>query len=274
MWNASTKFEEDLQSGRVFHAYFLSGPEDEALRLLESWSRRLLCHHPVREEKGLVPCGRCLSCLAYLAEGHPDLYRPKEGAPLGVEEVREAIQFASYRPYLAPRRVLILGPLRLMGAEASNALLKTLEEPPPGAVFLLYSQNHLEVLPTILSRCRRVDLGGEGQVEKELVGQLASDIRALMAGDVTAVDLAQRWAKSYQEAPLVEALAFLARDVLAAETGGTPDFLPRETSDLASLWEKGRDPLRLLMDLRHQLAFHVQAENAFLRFLLSLEGSP
>lgn len=271
MWNASTKFEGDLQEGRLFHAYFLSGPEDQAPGLLERWSHLLLCRDPRPADGHLEPCGRCLSCQAYLPEGHPDSFWPR-GSSLGVEEVRQAIQFASYHPYVAPRRVVILGPLRLMGAEAANALLKTLEEPPFGTVFLLYNQSRLEVLPTILSRCRILELTGEVQVPPEVVERVARELREFREGKVSATQLAQRWAQSHGDQPLLEVLALLLRDALALYTGGEPQAISAaEGIDLGPLWKGAADPWGLLLELRRHLAFHVQAENAFLQFLLRLE---
>ena len=147
-------------SGQVSHAYLLTGPPQIGkTTLARTFAQLLLCEHPDRA--AFTPCGTCAACRKVLHGNHPDvtLVEPAEGKRLlGVELVRDAIHLASQSPSEAPWRIFVLPNAERMTASTTNALLKTLEEPPPQVVMLLTSAEPETLLPTLLSRCQPVPL--------------------------------------------------------------------------------------------------------------------
>lgn len=161
-----------LRSGRTPHAYLFDGPEGVGKELAaRALAARLLC-----AAGGLAAdsdaCGRCESCLLVAADTHPDYHlvhrglhklhpersvRQSQGLFLGVDLVRHFVIDPSIRtPSLGKRRVFVLRDAERMNEEAQNALLKTLEEPPGAACFILVTASAARLLATIRSRCQRV----------------------------------------------------------------------------------------------------------------------
>lgn len=145
------------------HAYLLAGPERVgkgtlALRLAQA----LNC----QAEKPKRPCRECAQCQRIEARIHSDLLivtvDPSGDGPqrkaIGVDQVREVERAVSLSPFEGRCRTVIVDPADAMTVEAQNALLKTLEEPPPQVVFVLVSAREDRLLPTVHSRCRRIGL--------------------------------------------------------------------------------------------------------------------
>ncbi|AZD72191.1 DNA polymerase III subunit delta' [Pseudomonas chlororaphis] len=135
------------------HAYLLHGPAGIGKRALaERLMARLLCQHPV----GLDACGQCKSCLLLQAGSHPDNYvlEPEEAdKAIKVDQVRDLVSFVVQTAQLGGRKVVLIEPVESMNINASNALLKSLEEPSGDTVLLLVSHQPSRLLPTIKSRC-------------------------------------------------------------------------------------------------------------------------
>ena len=115
-----------------------------------------------------APCGECNQCLRIANSQHADVMviglNQEEGqisnrTEIGINSVREVQRQANLKPYEGDRRVFIFDRAEYMSEEASNALLKTLEEPPPQVLLILLTAQEDALLPTILSRCRRLELG-------------------------------------------------------------------------------------------------------------------
>jgi DNA polymerase-3 subunit delta' len=106
-------------------------------------------------------CGECASCRRIARGVHPDvlLIEPGDTGAIKIEQVREAIVRAGYRPFEGRRRVVIIDEADALVPAAQNALLKTLEEPPSASVFLLVSSLPDALLPTVQSRCPRLRFG-------------------------------------------------------------------------------------------------------------------
>ncbi len=108
--------------------------------------------------EGNDACGKCASCTRIARGVHPDIVRlePDEDGAIGIDAIREVRAQVGYRPFEARRRVVIVDEADGLGAPAQSALLKTLEEPPPGTIFILISARPDALLPTVLSRCSRL----------------------------------------------------------------------------------------------------------------------
>jgi DNA polymerase-3 subunit delta' len=135
------------------HAYLLHGPAGIGKRALaERLMARLLCQRP----EGLDACGECKSCHLLAAGTHPDNFvlEPEEAdKAIKVDQVRDLVSFVVQTAQLGGRKVVLVEPVESMNINASNALLKSLEEPSGNTVLLLVSHQPSRLLPTVKSRC-------------------------------------------------------------------------------------------------------------------------
>ena len=138
---------------RLPHALLLRGQEGLGKQVLAlRLARTLLCRHAT--EQGA--CGRCQGCHLVDTGNHPDLLwvtLDDERTTITVEQIRALADFLSLKPHSAPHKVVLLMPADLMNPNAANALLKLLEEPPLGSMFVLVSSRPMRLPATIRSRC-------------------------------------------------------------------------------------------------------------------------
>lgn len=220
------------------HALLLAGPPGQGKRVFaEALAALLLCESPAQ---GTVACGHCAGCRLRAAENHPDLLRvvpEAEGAgeeeagaepakakssQIRIDQVRELQPALTVTAHRGGRRVVIVDPAEAMNVFTANALLKLLEEPPAGVVFLLVSAQPQRLLPTLRSRCQRWDF------------------------PMPEADAVLPWLQREYPATPTELLALVGGAPLAAavlgEQGGEA-LRARLVSDLAGL--AGNDPVRL-----------------------------
>lgn len=135
---------------KISHAYLFAGGSGSGKKMLANlFAQTLQC-----EEQDIEPCGVCQSCKAFASHNHPDIVyvRPTKKT-LGVDDIREQIlEDVKFKQYQYRYKIYIIEQADTMTVQAQNALLKTLEEPPTYAVFLLLANNTAAFLPTILSR--------------------------------------------------------------------------------------------------------------------------
>ena len=148
--------QKGIQENKVSHAYILAGEQGSGKRLLaDIFANTLQC------QKGSIePCGTCPSCIQAAGGNQPDIiYVTHEKASLGVDDIRNQVNGdVAIKPYSSPYKIYIIPDGEKMTEQAQNALLKTIEEPPEYAVFLLLTENINMFLPTILSRCVTLQL--------------------------------------------------------------------------------------------------------------------
>ncbi len=152
--HASSRLLAHARAGRPAQAYLMVGPPAIGKRLLARLTAQaLLC---TAEPAVRRPCGECRACRLVRQDGHPDCHWILE--PLRVDAVRDLRSLLSLAPAEAAWRLAILADLDQATTAALNALLKTLEEPPPHAVLLLTAADLDAVLPTVRSRCHIIRL--------------------------------------------------------------------------------------------------------------------
>ncbi len=291
-WQTGPWRQLQQMRARLPHAILFHGPAGIGKAgFLETYAQSLLCENV--QPDGLA-CGACASCGWFSQHNHPDYRRVRpealEDDPAGegeegadgerkskaakapskeikIEQIRSLADFMNISTHRQGLRVVVLYPAEALNMPASNALLKTLEEPPPGTVFLLASNSLDRLLPTILSRCRKFALPMPAHAEALawLQGQGVQDADAWLreqggaplaaleqaeAGnreDLDAllqllarpsVDGALRAAERLSKASLPALVSWQQRwlyDVFSSKMAGTIRYYPRYQREIAAI---------------------------------------
>jgi len=146
--------QSHLRQGRVAPAYLFAGPEGVGKRLTAlELAKALNCDQP----EG--PCDRCPHCQRIIRRIHPDVHLLEPTGALGLihlQDAHQALERIALRPFMGRAQVVIIDGADRLTEEAANGLLKSLEEPPPSARFLLLTSQPGNCLPTIVSRCQLI----------------------------------------------------------------------------------------------------------------------
>ena len=256
---------------RIAHAWMLTGVrgvgKTTTARII---ARALNCVGPDGTGGPTAdPCGVCANCIAILADRHPDVVEMDAASRTGVDDMREVIDAARYRPLQARTKVFIIDEVHMLSRNAFNALLKTLEEPPPHVKFIFATTEIRKVPVTVLSRCQRFDLRrvsvaemaakftAIAQLEQVAVAPAALDLIA-RAADGSVRDglslldqaIAQRGGETVDAAAVQDMLGLADRsavfDLIEAVMGGDPAAALAIT---AQAHERGADLGLMLGDL-------------------------
>jgi DNA polymerase-3 subunit gamma/tau len=144
-----------IQTGRIAHAFILTG-----VRGIGKTTTARIIARALNCERGptIDPCGVCEHCTAIAQDRHLDVMEMDAASRTGVDDIREIIDGVRYRPASARFKIYIIDEVHMLSKNAFNALLKTLEEPPPTVKFI-FATTEIHKLPiTVLSRCQRFDL--------------------------------------------------------------------------------------------------------------------
>jgi DNA polymerase-3 subunit delta' len=280
---------------RLPHAILFFGPEGIGKTLFaERFAQSLLCDAPADNGQA---CGQCASCGWFAQYSHPDFRRvrpeileedegiegdddtesddPKKSAKsakapskeIKIDQIRRLADFMNVSTHRHGKRIIALYPAEALNTAAANALLKTLEEPPPDTVFLLVSNGLDRLLPTILSRCRKFAMTMPSHDESLLwlKGQGVEDAEAWLAGRGGAplaahasaqgnsreamddllsqlarpsVDGLLKAAERLQKIPVAELVAWLQRwlyDLFSAKLSGRIRYYPKYQKELSAL---------------------------------------
>ena len=144
-----------IQLEKVSHAYIFEGEKGCGKKTVsEAFAAALQCEH---QKEGTDACGTCRSCRQAANKNHPDIIHIIHEKPnsIGVEEIREqVVNDIQIKPYSSKYKIYIISEAEKLTAQAQNALLKTIEEPPSYGIIILLTNNASVLLPTILSRSR------------------------------------------------------------------------------------------------------------------------
>lgn len=143
-----------LLASKTTHAYLFSGPRGTGkTSTAKIFAKALNCEHAPANE----PCNECATCKSITEGSHPDVIEFDAASNSRVEEMRDIIEKVRFAPASARFKVYIIDEVHMLSTSAFNALLKTLEEPPEHAVFILATTEPHKLPATIISRCQRFD---------------------------------------------------------------------------------------------------------------------
>ena len=325
-WNEARFNQLMSDRNRLPHALLLHGPAGVGkLDLGLAIAQGLLCERP--DPQGQA-CGQCDACNWFAQGNHPDFRRLEPMGPdaeaedgdkpqgkaakravqqISVDRVREATQFLGLTAHRGGWRVALIHPAEWMNTAAANALLKTLEEPPPGVLLILVSHRIGRLLPTVVSRCRKVHVSlpergdsltwlaqaGVPEAEDLLAEAGGAPLAALAFADSERSALRERFldqlarqqtldvsavAQSFQGSH-AEVWGWLLRwilDAMSQRMAGAPRyFLARteqtgklgKTADLAELLAMQRHLLEAARWLRHPLNSQLLIESWLIRYV-------
>ena len=144
-----------IEAGRVANAYLFIGPRGIGKTTTSRiFAKALNCTSP----NGVEPCGKCQNCVEIAAGRSLDVVELDAASHNKVEDVRPIIESVQFQPATSKYKIFIVDECHMLSASAWNALLKTLEEPPPHVRFIFATTEGDKVLATIISRCQRFDL--------------------------------------------------------------------------------------------------------------------
>ena len=159
--------QRSLEHGRLGHAYLFIGDQVESLQgLAATLAKTLNCLKPLRKGDAAIDCcDTCIQCQKIEHGNHADVHwvRPEsKSRVITIEQMRELMQVINLKPTEGGYKLAIIVAADRLNIQAANAFLKTLEEPPPKSVFVLLSTEPQRILETIVSRCLRLNFGGNG----------------------------------------------------------------------------------------------------------------
>ena len=287
-WQQLQALRARMPHAILFHGAAGTGKAD----FIEHFAQSLLCENA---GPGGHASGACVSCGWFAQHNHPDYRRvrpesfedevsgegeegedkkaAKSKTPskeIKIEQIRQLADFMNISTHRQGLRVVVLYPAEALNMPASNALLKTLEEPPPGTVFLLSSNSLDRLLPTILSRCRKFALPmpghdealawlkaqGVADADSWLREQGGAPLAALAQSESgsreemdmllqmlahPSVEAALRAADKMQKVPLASLVSWLQRwlyDMFSYKLSGNIRYYPRYRKELAGLADK------------------------------------
>jgi len=239
-----------IQQGRTSHAYLFSGPRGVGKTTM---ARLLAMAVNCEKEPAERPCGDCESCRLVQAGSHPDVMELDAASHNSVDDIRDLRERVGLASLRGGKRVWILDEAHMLTKSAANALLKTLEEPPPGLVFVLATTEPERLPPTILSRCQhfRFRRLTDEQIASKLV-RLASE--AGVESEPAAIDLVARTADGGMRdaESLLERLLVAGEKVTLARAEETLGLPPHEQLE-ALAGALAEDDLNAMLDGAAQL---------------------
>lgn len=258
-----------IKTGRLAHAYLFTGPRGIGkTSLARIFAKALNC----KNGPTITPCGKCPSCIDITAARSLDVIEIDGASNNGVDQVRDLRDNVRYAPTQGKFKIYIIDEVHMLSTPAFNALLKTLEEPPPHVKFIFATTEVQKILPTILSRCQRFDLRRittpliverlaliakteKVKIEPDALLAIARGAEGGLRDAESALDqLIAFRGNTITEADVLSVFGLVSRKVLdqlmeAVLTGEIPILI----STLGHLDEAGKDMARLVVEFLEQI---------------------
>jgi len=193
------KIQTSIQAGKIPHALLLIGPQGLGKKsFANAIAYDLFCESKINQ----IACGKCGACHLLKNNSHPDLKQVNlvdKKQSIGIDQIRALIEYVNLTPHSAKRKIIIIENAESMTVQASNSLLKTLEEPPPSAIIILVTNRPDRLLATIRSRCQTIEFSppeidlAESWLQEKLKSK--DQIKPLLAFANNAPLLAEQFAK-------------------------------------------------------------------------------
>lgn len=263
-----TALKNALDSGRIAHAYLFSGPrgtgKTSTARIL---AKALNCEQGPTAE----PCGHCHNCERITAGTSMDVLEIDAASNGGIDQIKELKEQIAFTPVESRYKVYIIDEVHMLTTPAFNALLKTLEEPPAHAIFILATTDPQKIPATIHSRCQRFEFrrvtvdeiaehlamvaeGSGLKADAEALRLIAIQSEGGLRDALSLLDQCGVMSKQITTETVREVLGIVGREVLRAlaEAIGRQD-LPAALGKLGELLEQGKDARQVLTELMEYL---------------------
>ena len=263
-----TALKNALDSGRIAHAYLFSGPrgtgKTSTARIL---AKALNCEQGPTAE----PCGHCHNCERITAGTSMDVLEIDAASNGGIDQIKELKEQIAFTPVESRYKVYIIDEVHMLTTPAFNALLKTLEEPPAHAIFILATTDPQKIPATIHSRCQRFEFrrvtvdeiaehlamvaeGSGLEADAEALRLIAIQSEGGLRDALSLLDQCGVMSKQITTATVREVLGIVGREVLRAlaEAIGRQN-LPAALGKLGELLEQGKDARQVLTELMEYL---------------------
>ena len=255
-----------LKQARIAPAYLFTGPrgtgKTSSARILAKSLNCLASDRPTRD-----PCGKCEACLAIARGSALDVMEIDAASNTGVDNIREIIERSKFAPVQCRYKIYAIDECHMLSTAAFNALLKTLEEPPPQVVFILATTDPQRVLSTIISRCQRFDYRRIPLEEMSAHLKYIADAEQIAIADDALTLIAQIANGGLRDAEsLLDQLSLLPETISVAKVWDLVGAVPEQDllkllegisrndsvavlEQCRSLLDRGREPLVVLQNL-------------------------
>ena len=278
-----TALENSIQHNKLHQAYMFSGTRGVGkTTIARVFAKCLNC------QKGdlpqVVPCNECSACLEIKAGRHIEFLEVDAASRTGVDDMRELLESVQYKPANARYKIYLIDEVHMLSKSSFNALLKTLEEPPPHVMFLMATTEVEKVPKTVLSRCLQLNLKTipENQIrdhiqslldlenikyDEESLALIASSAQGSIRDGLTLLDQAIAHGNGVLEADQVKALLGtidqsyiieLVKNVAASDGDGAYLTLNKIT-ELNVEYEQ---VLKIIISVFHKISIHQQLQNS------------